>query len=178
MKRCPICEFIYEDDQRLCDMDGMELVHERLLPSEQNVSRRSDGPATKSPWRILTLAIVSGILCAILLVDIYNLKRPVRNNDLASTQTKVLPPGPSRNVAVNEGTPTQQPSASPSPTPSPAIDTKSTGIKRRSSYRSSLSPAIQEKESQKPPESKPKNDSKVKSFFKKTGQLIKKPFKL
>jgi hypothetical protein len=178
MKRCPICEFIYEDDQRLCDMDGMELVHGGLLPSEQNASRRSDGPATKSPWRIVTLAIVSGILCAILLVDIYNLKRPVRKNDLASTQTKVFPSGPSLNVAVNEVTPTQQPSASPAPTTSPAIDTKSTSIKRRSSYRSSSAPAIQEKESQKPREREPKNDSKVKSFFKKTGQLIKRPFRL
>jgi hypothetical protein len=28
MKLCPQCEFIYEDDQRFCDMDGQELVHD------------------------------------------------------------------------------------------------------------------------------------------------------
>jgi hypothetical protein len=28
MKLCPQCEFIYEDDQRFCDMDGRELVHD------------------------------------------------------------------------------------------------------------------------------------------------------
>ena len=35
MKRCPQCEFIYEDDQSLCDMDGCNLVHDvvpALLP--------------------------------------------------------------------------------------------------------------------------------------------------
>src|SRR6267142_1374798 len=29
MKLCPQCEFIYEDDQTLCDMDGRELVYDR-----------------------------------------------------------------------------------------------------------------------------------------------------
>lgn len=41
MKLCPQCEFIYEDDQKFCDMDGQELVHdpssraftESLLPA-------------------------------------------------------------------------------------------------------------------------------------------------
>ena len=33
MKRCPQCEFIYEDDQSLCDMDGVLLVFDaRNLP--------------------------------------------------------------------------------------------------------------------------------------------------
>jgi len=31
MKLCPQCEFIYEDYQRSCDMDGMELVYEPTL---------------------------------------------------------------------------------------------------------------------------------------------------
>ena len=34
MKRCPQCEFIYEDDQSLCDMDGVLLVFDsRTLPN-------------------------------------------------------------------------------------------------------------------------------------------------
>jgi hypothetical protein len=28
MKLCPQCEFLYEDDQKFCDMDGRELVHD------------------------------------------------------------------------------------------------------------------------------------------------------
>ena len=36
MKRCPKCEFIYEDDQSLCDMDGVLLVLDaRKLPNHQ-----------------------------------------------------------------------------------------------------------------------------------------------
>jgi len=27
MKLCPQCAFIYEDNQRVCDMDGKELIH-------------------------------------------------------------------------------------------------------------------------------------------------------
>ncbi|HEX5966274.1 MAG TPA: hypothetical protein VFY51_10080, partial [Pyrinomonadaceae bacterium] len=34
MKKCPQCEFIYEDDQSLCDMDGVLLVFDtRTLPN-------------------------------------------------------------------------------------------------------------------------------------------------
>src|SRR2546423_6633728 len=31
MKLCSQCEFIYEDDQELCDMDGAQLVYEPTL---------------------------------------------------------------------------------------------------------------------------------------------------
>lgn len=31
MKLCPQCDFIYEDDQSVCDMDGKELVYEHTL---------------------------------------------------------------------------------------------------------------------------------------------------
>ena len=51
MKRCPQCEFIYEDDQSLCDMDGVLLVFDaRTLPSVLivagvlTVGRLSSGP--------------------------------------------------------------------------------------------------------------------------------------
>ncbi len=38
MKLCPQCEFIYEDDQTLCDMDGKELVYDpRALAFAGNV---------------------------------------------------------------------------------------------------------------------------------------------
>jgi len=42
MKLCPQCEFIYEDDQTLCDMDGGELVYDPGLPaSEETVLSNS-----------------------------------------------------------------------------------------------------------------------------------------
>ena len=48
MKRCPQCEFIYEDDQNCCDMDGVSLLFTQMTPapplqksSKRNGSRRS-----------------------------------------------------------------------------------------------------------------------------------------
>ena len=46
MKRCPQCEFIYEDDQNCCDMDGISLVFTQTTPApvpeaKGNGSRRS-----------------------------------------------------------------------------------------------------------------------------------------
>lgn len=42
MKLCPQCEFIYEDDQSICDMDGKELVYDRgPLACEEIVSSPS-----------------------------------------------------------------------------------------------------------------------------------------
>lgn len=35
MKQCPQCEFLYEDDQSVCDMDGKELVYDGDPPSFQ-----------------------------------------------------------------------------------------------------------------------------------------------
>ncbi|MEP6706782.1 MAG: hypothetical protein ABJC05_04655 [Pyrinomonadaceae bacterium] len=40
MKRCPQCDFVYEDDQGFCDMDGSELFHAAQtlpLPSLDNI---------------------------------------------------------------------------------------------------------------------------------------------
>lgn len=54
MKRCPLCDFIYEDDQSVCDMDGTELVHdsEELVPAAKDSTpappqRRAGGDRKK-----------------------------------------------------------------------------------------------------------------------------------
>ena len=41
MKRCPECEFVYEDEQQSCDMDGAELVHDLRFLAE-NLSFHND----------------------------------------------------------------------------------------------------------------------------------------
>lgn len=35
MKRCPECEFVYEDEQHTCDMDGAELIFDLSFGSKQ-----------------------------------------------------------------------------------------------------------------------------------------------
>jgi hypothetical protein len=40
MKRCPQCEFIYEDDQSVCDMDGIRLVLDsRSFPKNDPIKK-------------------------------------------------------------------------------------------------------------------------------------------
>jgi hypothetical protein len=63
MKRCPQCEFIYEDDQRLCDMDGRDLVYDpgpvlalQKAATEQTLLQK------KAPWRSYTLAAITGVI--------------------------------------------------------------------------------------------------------------------
>jgi hypothetical protein len=54
MKRCPQCEFIYEDDQSLCDMDGVLLVFDsRTLPNSHALQKvaRLQSCATSKPRR-------------------------------------------------------------------------------------------------------------------------------
>jgi hypothetical protein len=42
MRRCPRCEFFYEDDENLCAMDGTELVnYSGPLPFEENSASRT-----------------------------------------------------------------------------------------------------------------------------------------
>ena len=48
MKRCPQCEFIYEDEQSLCDMDGVLLVFDsRTLPNMNALTAVTTKPAPK-----------------------------------------------------------------------------------------------------------------------------------
>ena len=66
MKLCSQCEFIYEDDQEHCDMDGAELVYEPTLEhtfqtaleakSERQRPARLIIPLTRSPQRETSVA--------------------------------------------------------------------------------------------------------------------------
>jgi hypothetical protein len=53
MKRCPQCEFIYEDDQSLCDMDGQSLVYDHALSIIQ--------PRTSAQTRVAKPLSLNGI---------------------------------------------------------------------------------------------------------------------
>jgi hypothetical protein len=62
MRRCPQCEFFYEDDENLCAMDGTELVNYRgPLPFEESSPSRT--PARRNFYgRSLTLITAGAIL--------------------------------------------------------------------------------------------------------------------
>ena len=74
MKRCPECEFVYEDEQSLCDMDGAGLVFDpRPLPGEKNTSQRPLNSRAKSSWRTVAIVVLAGLGVGAILLGYYRL---------------------------------------------------------------------------------------------------------
>jgi hypothetical protein len=188
MKRCPQCEFIYEDDQSLCDMDGVLLVFDsRTLPNNLRALAPIDVPVVatvpKAPWRHRTFPALAALILATVFSLVY----------FVSTQRSAPAP-----AAVSGASIAFPPSELPSPTdpnqtvPPPAAehDSAASGVsetvkeetKPDSKTASTSAPAPAKKASSKTTERKPaeepkKEDSKVGSILKKTGRILKKPFK-
>ena len=68
MKLCPQCEFIYEDDQSLCDMDGKELVSDAgTLAFEETVPSTFAQPQQLAETRVSLPSELSSNLLPVLL---------------------------------------------------------------------------------------------------------------
>jgi hypothetical protein len=91
VKRCTQCDFIYEDDQSLCDMDGKELVYDAnpvaleggfSSTSTYVEERVSTKPArlwtTWQPRRVAALTVLTILLAALLFVVYYALTHQSR----------------------------------------------------------------------------------------------------
>src|SRR5262245_55719431 len=117
MKRCPVCEFIYEDEQSLCDMDNMELV---ALPPEQSASFASVKPPRNKRRRKLALLALSSILCTVLVFQYYKgqLAFEFTGRSQAAVESFEAPATPVRSDNVPEPPATPVPSASPTLSPS------------------------------------------------------------
>ncbi len=166
MKRCPKCEFIYEDDQSLCDMDGALLVFDsRALPNLHVLPAKTDAKRNR------TVPVFASLILALVLGLVY----------YVSTQRKqaVVAPAAASSVAnpapVLNPTPEPQPAESvqpapaaeePKETPKPAAVTPIKKPVTRTATKAPAKPATAKKE-----------DSKVNSILKKTGRILKKPFK-
>ena len=186
MKRCPQCEFLYEDEQSLCDMDGILLVYDsRQLPHLQAIATTTTQlPVKNSRKRVPALA-------TILLASVLGLVYYVTTQRHASQPLYAPAAVTTSNPVVVGAVPTTESQASQgNSTDNKEMTTEDSGAKA-----SEDSKANNEGESteagQKKPVSKPKavparssvqpasqeKDSKVGSFFKKTGRILKKPFK-
>jgi hypothetical protein len=145
MKLCPQCEFIYEDDQSLCDMDGHALVNGERLESPLEAVAFDQGaavsdsspvalPASLPPaWqssRFALGAVAAVIFAAVLFVAYY-----ARAHQLQS--------GASNQAAAREDS---EPLASPAfdPVPSASVVERSSPEQSReqSSPSSSESPSL------------------------------------
>ena len=180
MKRCPQCEFIYEDDQSLCDMDGVLLVFDsRTLPNLHALATVSAPLPEQGPRRsrrmvpaFATLLLMLSIATVYYVATMRNVSQanlsPVSVTTTAPEMPAVIPPAPS---PVAEETPqaaAETPKEEPRETqPSPATPKPAAAP---ASKPATTKPATTK------PEPK-KDDSKVGSILKKTGKILKKPFK-
>ena len=194
MKRCPQCEFIYEDEQTTCDMDGA------MLSFDKN-GAAVDGPRSNAK-SFAVPAIVGTVLAAVLVLAFYASPLLVAKPDA----DQLLPEQTAPSNLVSAPTPTEPVIEAPSISPSPEVVVEPTSAERaadsdrnhanskaadsRLTIRRGLPPLprvpslprLPPARAQKSPTSikvtsPPKKQSKVESFFKKTGRVITKPFK-
>jgi hypothetical protein len=186
MKRCPQCEFIYEDDQSHCDMDGTRLTHDaNALPKLQALTTTSTS-SDKSKARSRIVAVLATLVLAGVMALVYyvSMRQPQRTTTIAispsveaaaqpdpavspATTTEGSTQPPLDSDTTKKAEPPKDPSRNseitkPEVKPSPKSDTNKATSQTRSNNQAA-SPA-------KPEE----KDDKVKSALKKTGRFFKK----
>jgi len=119
MKRCPACDFIHEDDEKLCAMDGAELVnHSGPLPFDDSVLPHLPAPRN-SHGRSLTLVAAAVILAIAVFLNFRNFtKRNALQNNLPGNVYIGPRPGnkqPAMTIPVVTSTPVSLESPSVSP---------------------------------------------------------------
>jgi hypothetical protein len=182
MKRCPQCEFIYEDDQSLCDMDGVLLVFDsRTLPNLHALATVSAPLPGKTARRNRMVPAFATLILMLAVASVY----------YVSTLRNAAPPNfapPSVSSTATEAPVLVPPAPSPAEvetikeerveTPAPPAAQPASPVARSASP--AAPPPSRKATSTTPATTKPaprKEDSKVESIIKKTGKLLKKPFK-
>ena len=171
MKRCPQCDFIYEDDQSLCDMDGVLLVLDtRNLPNLHAVAPVPPKAAKAQPRRNRAVPAFATVILALVLGMVYYVsihRRAAQNTYTPPSAASPLEPAPVVNPTP-EPQPSQEVQASAPEEPKPQT-IKQTSLAKKHPARTGAATKT---------ESEPKKeDSKVGSILKKTGRILKKPFK-
>ena len=179
MKRCPKCEFIYEDDQSLCDMDGVLLVLDsRKLPNQQALQTV---PATKTaPKRNRAVPAFATVILALVLGLVYYVSVHRK-----ATQSSYTPPAPSAASTTTNPIPAE---VNTNPTteaqPPASEEPKHEQVRPTEPTAAAAVPAPVKKVAAKPAPTpvkakveEKKDESKVNSILKKTGRILKKPFK-
>jgi hypothetical protein len=173
MKKCPQCEFIYEDDQSLCDMDGVLLVFDsRTLP---NLHALATVPAPVPGRASRRNRVVPAFATLILMLAVGSVY-------YVSTTRSAAPPNfqpASVTTSTAEATtppPVEEPVAVPAPSaePEPKKETQPAATQPKPASPAPTKTATKTPNTKAEPK---KDDSKVESILKKTGKILKKPFK-
>ncbi|HKY28816.1 MAG TPA: hypothetical protein VJM12_12830 [Pyrinomonadaceae bacterium] len=180
MKRCSQCEFVYEDEQGVCDMDGSELVYEpTLYPPPSNATTTS--PLKFRSRSFILTAAATLIMGSVLAVGFYGVTN--RSEPPTSAVTPVA--SESAPPVVDEPAVTATPAEESTEAASEAnVNAGDTDAKSRNAATTSApakpagSRTTTTRTSTKPASAQPKKgDSKVGGLLKKTGRILKKPFK-
>ena len=194
MKRCPLSAFDYENEQGLCDMDGSELV---IAPSSSLAPLPNLAPLQPSPqpslsarMRRRSIAVLSlGVLiCGAIFTWTYyaftheavpqqNAPSSVSSAPKTQATSEQMPSAPSTTPDMEVAQP-----PAPSVAQAPVADVKTT---KRAAPLTQPAPkptpalaAKQEARQPKPEKREQQKESGVVSLLKKTGRVLKKPFKL
>ena len=187
MKRCSQCDFVYEDDQARCDMDGGELVYEpTLYPATETAMVVARPPMKFRSRSFILTAAATVIMGSFLGIGFFGFSGGSQSPTPATNPVSVQPPvivQPAMAATSSEPTPSSDASSSPDKsTVIPAANVKSKNA-AAPSVSASAKPAPAASRSPVPRESKPaptkvkQEDSKVGSLLKKTGRILKKPFR-
>ena len=176
MKRCPQCEFIYEDDQSLCDMDGVLLVFDsRTLPNLHALATVSAPLPGKTSRRNRMVPAFATLILMLAVGSVYYVSN-MRNTappNFTPASVSVEPPATEAPVVVPE--PSPEPSASNEVQPAPETPAPESKRKHAATAPTTTKPVATKSVPAKPEPKK--DDSKVESILKKTGKILKKPFK-
>lgn len=91
MKRCTQCDFIYEDDQTLCDMDGKELVSIPMALQQGNLESQTVRPTKPSPRRFALQIVGAVLLGFVLMVGYYGFVPQATPQTPGHSQEKPVP---------------------------------------------------------------------------------------
>lgn len=178
MKRCSVCEFIYEDDQRFCEMDGIELPNDPAsFQFSQNASPSSAATRSarflRSPFSLAALSLM-GVILSALVIGYYDSVSQADSN--AVTRQSIGSLVPSARAESTDNLENQEGTTAAEGSVSDALPAHGSGDRTGSSTDSEMG-----QRSTRPPRASPagdqKRDSKVTKMFKKTGRFLTKPFK-
>src|SRR6476661_4701235 len=88
MKRCPQCECIYEDDQTLCDMDGILLVFDSQNLPKPRSTRKSHRRSRMVP--LVAMLLLTTVLSLVYYVSTHP-RKIIRDSDTTVVANEAKP---------------------------------------------------------------------------------------
>jgi hypothetical protein len=100
MKRCPECEFLYENESTKCDMDGTPLRYTVKLPTLPGLAQ--------SVWDKWTIALLCGVIIGTVLVILYRATPPAFTSSAGQMKSaKHELPAVNQNPQLQESAPAE-----------------------------------------------------------------------